>query len=58
MRKFLKTYIFKYLRYFSFDPLSRFPQGGKVLFVLLPPWGKVGMGVNTYKRQQDAIENR
>ena len=28
----------------SFYPLSRFPQGGKAL--LLPPWGKVGMGVS------------
>jgi len=37
------------INYFVFtlnDPLSRFPQGGKALLsALLPPWGKVGMGV-------------
>jgi hypothetical protein len=45
MNKILEALIFKYLICSSFDPLSRFPQGGKAQFVLLPPWGKAGMGV-------------
>jgi hypothetical protein len=32
------------------NPLSRFPQRGKLYIVLLPPWGKAGMGVMDNKR--------
>jgi hypothetical protein len=32
------------------NPLSRFPQRGKLCIVLLPPWGKAGMGVMDNKR--------
>jgi len=31
----------------NIHPLSYFPQGGKVNPKLLPPWGKVGMGVKS-----------
>jgi len=30
--------------------LSCFPQGGNDRFLLLPQWGKVGMGVNRNKK--------
>jgi hypothetical protein len=33
------------VHYYLKDPLSYFPQGGKVLLELLPLWGKVGQGV-------------
>jgi hypothetical protein len=36
-----------YFHFILFDPLSRFPQRGKALMVLLPPWGKAGKGVIT-----------
>jgi hypothetical protein len=38
-------------REFIDDPLSRFPQGGKLYIGLLPPWGKAGMGVKDGKRE-------
>ncbi len=39
------------------NPLSDFPQGGKVP-PLLPPWGKDGIGVIRIKRIEKERSNR